>query len=65
MCGPGWPTKPDFMDGDHSELFEQSVLDRGGPFVDLYLLKKVAQAGEPVLNQVVEETWRAKKGLSV
>lgn len=64
MCGEGWPTKPDFMDGDNPELFEQSVLDRGGPFVDLYRLKAIAQAGEPVFNQAVEHTWRAKKGLS-
>jgi len=63
MCGAGWPIKPDFMDGDNPELFDPGVLDRGGPFVDLHLLRDVAQAGGPVFNQAVEQTWRAKKGL--
>lgn len=61
MCGEGWPTKPDFMDGDHPELFEQTVLDRGGPFVDLYLVREAAQAGMPVFNETVEQEWRKKK----
>jgi hypothetical protein len=63
MCGEGWPTKPDFLDGDHPELFDAGVLDRGGPFVNLYLLRKVAQAGSPVFNNEVEQEWRKKKGL--
>lgn len=63
MCGPGWSTKPDFMDGDNPELFDQSVLDRGGPFVDLDLVRNAAQAGESVFNQSTEQTWRVKKGL--
>jgi len=63
MCGEGWPTKPHFLDGDHPELFDAGVLDRGGPFVDMELVKKAAQAGAPVFNPETEQVWRRDKGL--
>ncbi|PSL32268.1 hypothetical protein [Chitinophaga ginsengisoli] len=65
MCGEGWPIKPDFLDGDEPALFDPGVLDRGGPFVDLNLVRKVAQAGAPVFNQAVEKEKRKDKGLPI
>lgn len=65
MCGEGWPTKPDFLDGDQPELFDPGVLDRGGPFVDLNLIRKAAQAGAPVFNPAAEQARRKDKGLPI
>ncbi|UPK68450.1 hypothetical protein [Chitinophaga filiformis] len=65
MCGEGWPTKPDFLDGDQPELFDPAVLERGGDFVDLHLVRQAAQAGRPVFNQEVEQARRQEKGLPV
>lgn len=65
MCSEGWPIKPDFLDADHPELFDAGVLDRGGPFVDLHLLRDVAQAGGAVFNEAEEQVWRKKKGLPI
>ncbi|MCF6404607.1 hypothetical protein L3C95_17050 [Chitinophaga filiformis] len=65
MCGEGWPTKPDFLDGDEPELFDPAVRERGGDFVDLNLVRKAAQAGAPVFNQVVELAKRKDKGLPI
>lgn len=65
MCGEGWPTKPDFLDGDQPALFDPGVRDRGGDFVDLNLIRKAAQAGTPVFNPAVEQTMRKEKGLSI
>lgn len=61
MCGEGWSIEPDFLDGDHPELFVHHVLDRGGPFVDFKLVRKAALAGEPVFDPAAEQAWRMKK----
>ncbi|WP_143081047.1 hypothetical protein [Chitinophaga rupis] len=65
MCGEGWPAKPDFLDGDQPELFDPGVLDRGGPFVDLNLVRNAAQAGAPVFDQAAEQARRKAKGLLI
>jgi len=65
MCGEGWPIKPDFLDGDEPVLFDPGVLDRGGPFVDLNLVRKIARAGAPVFNQALEKEKRKDKGLPI